>query len=148
MNGTPTEANPRILPPVSELTRPYWDAARREELVIQFCGDCEHRPFPPRAHCPECGAGDLEWRSVAGTGTVYSFTVAHRPPHPVFAGQCPLVIAIVELTEGPRLMSNVVDCDPAEVHVGMALTATFEAVDDSDILLPVFAPLVGGGSPP
>lgn len=133
-------AKARILPPVSDLTSPYWDAARHEELVVQFCDQCSHRPFPPRSQCPECGAGDLAWRPVAGTGTVYSFTVAHRPPHPVFGGQCPLVIAIVELTEGPRLMSNVVGCDPAEVHVGMAVTVAFEAVDDSDILLPVFAP--------
>jgi uncharacterized OB-fold protein len=130
----------RILPPVSDLTSPYWDAARREELVVQFCGHCSHRPFPPRTQCPHCGAGDLEWRPVAGTGTVYSFTVAHRPPHPVFTGQCPLVIAIVELTEGPRLMSNVVNCDPAEVQVGMAVKVAFEEVDDSDILLPVFVP--------
>lgn len=130
----------RILPPMSDLTRPYWDAARNEQLIVQFCDRCEHRPFPPRTHCPECGAGDLAWRPVAGTGTVYTFTVAHRPSHPVFAEQLPMVIAVVELTESPRLFSNVVDCDPADVHVGMALTVRFEAADDSDILLPVFAP--------
>ncbi len=140
MSETGQAANPRILPPVSELTSPYWDAARRQELVVQHCGRCGHRPFPPRTHCPECGAGDLAWRAVAGTGTVYSFTVAHRPPHPVLAGRCPLVIAIVELTEGPRLVSNVVDCDPSVVHVGMAVQVRFEPVDDSDLLLPVFAP--------
>ncbi len=140
MTETTQAVNARILPPVSALTAPYWEAARRRELVVQFCCDCSHRPFPPRTHCPQCGGGNLEWRPVTGTGTVYSFTVAHRPPHPVFAGQCPLVIAIVELTEGPRLMSNVVRCDPAEVRVGMTVTVAFEAVDDSDILLPVFVP--------
>lgn len=130
----------RILPPVSELTQPYWDAARNKQLVVQFCERCEHRPFPPRTHCTNCGSAELEWRPVAGTGTVYTFTVAQRPPHPVFAEQCPLVIAVVELTEGPRLFSNVVDCDPADVHIGMALAVAFEAADDSDILLPVFVP--------
>ena len=130
----------RLLPPVSDLTAPYWDAARRGQLIVQFCGRCEHRPFPPRTRCPACGAGDLEWGAVSGTGTVHTFTVAHRPPHPVFADGCPLVIAIVELTEGPHLISNVVDCDPTEVHIGMPLMVTFEEVDDSDIRLPVFAP--------
>lgn len=130
----------RLLPPVSDLTRPYWDAARREELVVQRCGRCEHRPFPPRTHCPECGSGDLEWADVAGTGTVYTFTVAHRPPHGVFADAAPMVIAVVELTEGPRMVSNIVKCDPADVRVGMAVTVAFEAVDDSDVVLPVFTP--------
>ncbi|MGB5759019.1 MAG: Zn-ribbon domain-containing OB-fold protein [Acidimicrobiales bacterium] len=136
----------RLLPPVSDLTLPYWDAARNEQLVVQFCRRCEHRPFPPRTHCPACGAGDLDWRTVSGTGIVHTFTVAHRPPHPVFADLCPLVIAIVELTEGPRLLSNVVNCDPADVHVGMALSVTFEAVDDSDVRLPVFTPATADAS--
>lgn len=132
--------NARLLPPVSDLTAPYWEAARNQQLVVQFCGRCEHRPFPPRTHCPACGAGDLDWRPVSGAATLHTFTVAHRPPHPVFADHGPLVIAVVELAEGPRLISNVVDCEPADVHVGMALRVTFEAVDDSDIRLPVFAP--------
>jgi len=131
----------RLLPPVSDLTEPFWDAAQRRELVLQQCGRCGHRPFPPRTNCPECGAGDLEWRAVAGTGTVYTFTVAHRPPHPVFAEHRPLVIAVVELTEGPRMISNVVNCDPADVAVGMYVVVTFEAVDGSDIRLPVFEPV-------
>ena len=130
----------RPIPPTSELTAPYWDAARRGELVVQRCEACEARPFPPRARCPRCGADALAWAPVSGRGTVYSFTVAHRPPHPVFAGQLPLVVAIVELAEGPRLVTNVVACDPAEVTVGMAVEVTFEPIDDSEISLPVFTP--------
>lgn len=132
----------RLLPPISELTQPYWEAARNGKLIVQFCDRCEHRPFPPRTHCPNCGAGDLDWRAVDGTGTVHTFTVAHRPPHPVFAELCPLAIAIVELTEGPRLMTNVVNCDPADVHVGLPVTVTFVTADDSDIHLPVFEPAI------
>jgi uncharacterized OB-fold protein len=71
---------------------------------------------------------------------VYSYTVAHRPPHPVFVGQCPLAIAIVELEEGPRMMSNVVGCEPDDVEVGMAVRVCFEPIDDSDVMLPVFTP--------
>ena len=130
----------RLIPPTSELTQPYWDAARRQELVIQRCDGCEHWLFPPRAHCPACGSGRLVWRPVSGRGSVYSFTVAHRPPHPVFAEQCPLTIAIVELEEGPRMMTNISGCEPGQVKVGMSVAVAFEAIDDSDILLPVFTP--------
>jgi uncharacterized OB-fold protein len=130
----------RLIPPTTELTGPYWEAARRNELVIQHCEACGLRPFPPRARCPECGAGDLSWQKVSGRGTVYTYTVAHRPPHPVFADQCPLVISVVQLDEGPRLMTNITGCDPEDVTVGMAVQVDFEPVDDSDLALPVFRP--------
>jgi len=130
----------RPIPPMTELSRPYWDAARKGELVVQQCIACDHRPFPPRAHCPECGSSELVWRSVSGRATVYSFTVAQRPPHPVFAEQCPLVVAVVELEEGPRMISNIVDCNPDQLGVGMAVQVTFEPIDDSDVVLPVFSP--------
>jgi uncharacterized OB-fold protein len=130
----------RLIPPTSELTAAYWEAARRRELVIQRCGDCEHWLFPPHAHCPKCGSDRLAWKRVSGKGTVYTFTVAHRPPHPVFSAQCPLTIAIVELAEGPRMMTNITGCKPADVQVGMAVIVDFETIDDSDFLLPVFTP--------
>lgn len=130
----------RPIPPVSELTRPYWVAARSDELVVQYCDACDYRLFPPRAHCPACGSAELSWRAVSGKGMVYSYTVAHRPPHPVFAGQCPLAVAIVELEEGPRMISNIVGCDPDRIEIGMAVRVAFEAIDDSDVVLPVFAP--------
>ena len=131
----------RLIPPTTELTAPYWEAARRIELVIQQCQTCDLRPFPPRAHCPECGAADLTWQKVSGRGTVYTYTVAHRPPHPVFADQCPLVISVVQLDEGPRLMTNITGCDPKDVKVGMAVQVDFEPIDDSDLALPVFRPV-------
>ena len=96
----------RPVPPTSELTQPYWDAARRGELVLQRCERCGHRPFPPRAHCSDCGSGALAWAPVSGRGRVHSYTVAHRPPHPKFAKQVPLVVAIVELDEGPRMVAE------------------------------------------
>lgn len=130
----------RPIPPMTDLTQPYWDAARRQELVVQHCESCDHRPFPPRAHCPACGSATLTWRTVSGKGTVYSYTVAHRPPHPVFAEQCPLAVAIVELDEGPRMISNIVGCDPDALEVGMAVQIAFEPIDESDVVLPVFSP--------
>ena len=137
----------RPVPPVSALTSPYWEAARRGELALQRCEGCGERPFPPRAHCPACGGGALVWESVSGRGTLHSYTVAHRAPHPVFAGQLPLVVAIVALEEGPRLVSNIVDCDPAALSVGQAVEVRFEPVDDADLALPVFTPTGGSGRP-
>jgi uncharacterized OB-fold protein len=131
----------RPIPPTSELTAPYWEAARRGELVLQRCGACDERPFPPRARCPRCGADSLAFAPVSGRGTVYSYTVAQRAPHPVFSGQLPLVVAIVELAEGPRLITNVVGCDPASVMVGMAVEVAYEPIDDSELVLPVFTPI-------
>jgi uncharacterized OB-fold protein len=130
----------RLIPPIDALTEPYWEAARRQELVMQRCENCDQWQFPPRANCAGCGSSALAWRPVDGGGTVYSYTIARRPPHPVFAGQCPLAIAIIELEEGLRMMSNVVGCDAADVHVGMAVRVVFEPIDDSEVVLPVFAP--------
>ena len=130
----------RPIPPMSAMTRPYWDAARNGELVLQHCSDCDHKVFPPRAHCPSCGSAGLAWQPVSGNGVIYSYTVAYRPPHPVFAEQCPLAIAIVELDEGPRMMTNIVGCEPADLQVGMAVRVAFEPIDDSEVVLPVFTP--------
>ena len=130
----------RRIPPRSPLSEPYWQAAANGELVMQYCGSCNVHAFPPRAHCAQCGNANLLFQKVSGMGSVYTYTVAYRPPHPVFAEQCPLVIAVVELSEGPRLMTNIVDCDPESVHVGMSVEVTFEPIDDSDIKLPVFKP--------
>ena len=137
----------RPIPPTSALTAPYWDAARRGEFVLQRCDACGQRPFPPRAHCPGCGAASLTWATVTGRGTVHSYTVAHRAPHPAFATQLPLIVAIVELEEGARLVTNLVGCEPTGISVGMAVEVCFEPIDDSDQQLPVFQPSEGGPSP-
>ncbi len=131
----------RLIPASTKLTQPYWDATRRGELVIQFCQACSQSTFPPRAHCPDCGSSKLQWRQVSGKGTIYSYTIAHRPPHPVFADQCPMAIAVVELEEGPRMMSNIVDVELENVTVGMEVQVAFESIDDSDVMLPVFSPV-------
>ena len=129
----------RLIPPVSELTRPFWEAASQHTLVLQYCEANDKYVFPPRAHSP-WGGGPLAWKEVSGRGSVYTYTIAHRPPHPVFAQQCPMAIAIVELAEGPRMMTNIINCDPGDLQVGMSVHVTFEAIDDSDITLPVFEP--------
>ena len=130
----------RLIPPHSELTAPYWAGAREQRLVLQRCGDCAHWLFPPGATCPECGSANLAWTEVSGKGQVYTFTIARRPPHPILAGLCPLAIAVVQLAEGPRMMSNVVGCDPEDVEIDMPLQVAFEPIDGSETVLPVFRP--------
>ena len=94
-----------------------------------------------RTRCPSCGSADLSWSSVSGKGTVYSYTIAHRPPHPVFADLCPMAIAIVALEEGPTMMTNIINVDqtPEALQLDMPLEVVFEPLDD-EISLPYFQP--------
>jgi uncharacterized OB-fold protein len=129
----------RPLPIPDQDTRPYWEAARRHELLIQRCRACGQHYFYPRPYCPQCLSPETEWVRASGRGTVYSFTVNHRAAHPAFADRLPYVVALIDLAEGPRMMSTIVECDPADVHIGMAVEVTFEDVTD-EISLPVFRP--------
>ena len=128
-----------IVPGHSELTRPYWEQARAGRLVVQHCAACDRIWHPPLPGCPHCRSADVGWREVSGTGTVYSCTVVRHPTHAAFAGQVPYVVAIVELAEGPRLVTGIVGCAPEEVRVGMAVRACFRPVADG-ITLPYFEP--------
>ena len=130
----------RLIPPMSPFTEPYWEAAAKGELLIQKCSACQHVQLPPRKHCENCGSADVAWVASSGNGVIYTFTVARRPPHPVFAEQVPLVVAVVELEEGVKLMTNIIECDPDDVAIGMSVKVAFEPVDDSEVVLPVFSP--------
>ncbi|MDO8613979.1 MAG: Zn-ribbon domain-containing OB-fold protein [Dehalococcoidia bacterium] len=130
---------PRPLPRPSPFSRPFWEAARRHELMIQRCSSCQSHIFYPRYNCPHCGSRDLEWVKASGRAKVYTYTVARRPTHPAFADRVPYVIAIVELEEGPRLTTNIVDCDPESVRIDMPVEVGFEDVDE-EISLPMFRP--------
>jgi len=132
-----TEATPipRPLPRPSPFSRPFWEAARRHELLIQRCPTCRNYIFYPRLNCPDCGSRDLNWMRVSGRGRVYSYTVARRATHPAFAGLVPYVIAIVELEEGPHLTTNIIDCDPDSVRIDMLVEVAFEDVDATTSLV-------------
>src|SRR2546426_10948445 len=102
-------------------TRPFWEAARRHELWLQRCRACGAYVFYPRAACPRCLGAELEWRRVSGRGRLHTFTGGHRGARN-FPLPAPYVIAIVELDEGPRMMTNLVGIvpDPAKIAIGMA----------------------------
>jgi uncharacterized OB-fold protein len=99
-----------LKPQATPITEPFWEAARAGELHMQFCLDCEKPYFYPRSFCPHCGGRYIEWRKMSGRGRVLS-TVVSRRGLPSIQQDLPLIIALIELDEGPHLMSNIVDTD-------------------------------------
>jgi uncharacterized OB-fold protein len=115
---------------------PYWSAAREGRLVVQSCRRCGRHQLYPRAHCLSC-RGPVEWVESAGTGTVYSFTVIRQNPSRSFRHLIPFVVALVDLDDGPRVMTNIVGSPPESVAIGSRVKVAFEAVSD-EASLPVF----------
>jgi hypothetical protein len=125
------------LPRPTALSRPHWDGCREGVLRVQRCRDCGHFVFIPQPLCTRCQANALDWVTSTGRGTVYSHTVVHRPPRPSFA--VPYVVAIVELEEGWHMLSNLVECRPEDVRIGMPVEVAFREMSDA-ITLPYFRP--------
>jgi uncharacterized OB-fold protein len=132
-----------IIPGMTDLTRPYWEAAREGRLVVQECGECGTLQHPPMPACPNCRCachgGVLRWREMSGEGTVYSCTVVRHATHAAFADQIPYVVALVELAEGPRLVTGITGCPPQDVRVGMPVRVVFRQVTN-EVTLPYFEP--------
>jgi uncharacterized OB-fold protein len=121
----------------SALSTPYWDAARRGELVFQRCDACGTITRLPAPVCGACLGRELSWTPSTGRGSLYSWTVVWRPQHPSFV--VPYAPAIVELEEGWSMMSAVVGCRPADLAAGMPLAVEFHPVTD-EMTLPYFRP--------
>ncbi len=129
-------------PPVGAESGPFWDATREGRLLVQWCARCDRGVFYPRAFCPYCAApaaggggevgGPLLWREASGRATVHAAVVEHRPEAAgaTFADGAPYCIALVDLEEGVRMMTNVVGCRPEDVHCGMAVTVSWEPLSD------------------
>jgi uncharacterized protein len=118
----------------------YWEAAHRHEFLLQRCGSCERFRFYPRSHCPYCFSASFEWQRASGRGTIYSFTIIHRAPSPGFADKVPYVLALIDLLEGVRMMTNIIECEPNDVAIGMPVEVVFEDLNDT-ISLPQFRPV-------
>ncbi len=124
---------PRPLPtPVSQ---PFWDALRDERVALQRCDECDRWVYYPRARCPGCLSDQLTWTTVDGFGTVYTFTVAEQPTAPPFADEVPQLLAVVELTEGVRVSTTLVDVDRDALAVGLPVEPVFDHGDDGLTLL-------------
>ena len=120
----------------SPATEPFWLAARESRLVAPRCGNCGHFRLPPTPFCPQCQSTEVDWVQLSGQATVYSFAVVHGFPG---LPDITLVPVVVDLPDAPgaRLVSNVIDVDPAEVYIGMPLEVTFSPIAD-DWQLPLF----------
>ncbi len=132
----------RPLPPLSELdTAPFWARTAEDRLSYPRCRSCATIVFYPRRHCSGCGGTDLEWLDASGQGTIYTFSVIRQSYHPFFRGRVPYAVAWIDLDEGPRILSNVVEVeDPAEsLAIGQRVTLVWEAHEALQI--PLFRPV-------
>lgn len=124
------ELPPKPLPVVTDLTRPFWTAAREGRLVLQRCARCGTYNFHPKPWCIECGSRELAWTEASGRGTVYSHTVSFSVAmnHPGWTAELPLALALVDLDEGARMYAQVVGCAPEDVRIGTRVEACFEPI--------------------
>ena len=127
------------LPTVSGESKPYWDSCRLGRLVIQKCDNCSEFQFYPRGICANCWSNDIKWYNATGRGTVWSFTVTYQNRTPGFAEDVPYVLALVELEEGVRMFTNIIDCQPTDVRIGMDVEVTFVQANNQ-ISIPYFKP--------
>ena len=127
-------------PLADPISLPWWEAAAEHRLVVQRCTACGATRHPPSPVCPKCRSVESEWLELSGRGAVYSYTAVHRP---IAAEQTlPFVVAVIELedSDGLRMISNVVDVDPAELEIGMPVELVWEDMS-ADLAMPRFRPL-------
>lgn len=130
------------LPQIGPDTKAFWEGCRRHEIRIQECGDCGHLRWPPAFLCPGCLSRNTRWVTASGRGKVYSYIVYHTAYDPAFQEDLPYVVALVELEEGPHLLTNIVGCDPGAVSCGMAVEVVWDDVTET-VSLPKFRPAAG-----
>jgi uncharacterized OB-fold protein len=127
------------LPRPNRLSAPYWEAAKQHQLRVVRCTSCDHKWLPPSDICPKCLSREVEWVDASGRGKVWSWVVFWQRYFAAFEADIPYNVAYVELEEGPRLMTNLVDCDPAAIHCDMPVEVVFDDVTP-EITLPKFRP--------
>jgi uncharacterized protein len=137
---TPANAAPaKAVPEPTPETQPFWDGCARGELLLQRCRSCGKPYFYPRPICPECGSTDVEWFQASGRATLYSYVINHRPARG-FEDDGPYAIAVVQLAEGPRMMTNItgIPNTPGDLVLDMELQVTFE--QRGNVAIPLFTP--------
>jgi uncharacterized OB-fold protein len=127
----------KALPQPTPVSAGYWQACREGRLVVQRCDACGHRQLYPRAICTRCASERLAWLDASGRGRVKSFTVIRRAVSAAYEADVPYVVALIELAEGPTLMSNVVGCAPEALRIGAPVRVRFDAWAP-DVRVPVF----------
>ena len=131
----------QVRPFLEELeAKPFWANLREHKLTAQRCKACgKFFTFPPQGSCPHCLGPDYEWIVLSGRGKVYSFVTYHRAWHPAYQDKTPYNVSLIDLDEGPRLISNVVGCKHDEVRIGMPVEIVYD--DREEYTLPLFRPV-------
>jgi uncharacterized OB-fold protein len=129
-----TRERQRPLPHPTPLSAPHWEGAKQGRLMVQRCDDCHHHVFPPQPACGACFSPNLTWVPSSGRGTIYSYTIIHRPPDETF--ETPYCAAIIEVNEDWYMISNVIGTPMEEIAVGLPVEVAFVPVED--MVLPMF----------
>lgn len=132
----------RPAPVLTEDNEGFWTAAAEHRLVVQRCTACQRVLHPPRPMCPGCGSIELDFVDASGRGTVYSYAILHHPQNPAF--DYPVLAALIDLDEGVRVVTNLVEVEPADVRIGMPVEVTFAATAGGGAV-PVFRPVGSAG---
>lgn len=130
----------KFLPRPNAESAPFWEGCREHRLMLQRCMSCGTYQFYPRVICANCMSDQLEWRGASGRGTVETYTIVTRAISEAYADDVPYVIALINLAEGPRMMSNVIGCDVKSVKCGLAVEVVFERWS-AEITMPKFRPI-------
>ncbi|MCF8142864.1 MAG: Zn-ribbon domain-containing OB-fold protein [Deltaproteobacteria bacterium] len=128
------------LPKPTPWSMPFWQGCKEKKLLVQRCRECEKYIFYPKLFCPFCLSQELSWVEARGKGKIYSFTVVYSYQPTEFSDDVPYIIGVIELDEGVRMMSNVVECDPEKVRCDMDVEVVFDQVTD-DFTFPRFRPV-------
>ncbi len=118
-------------------TKPFWDGCKEGKFLIRHCNACGRDHFYPRPFCPTCWSDDVAWKEASGRATLYTYSIVHVNDLPPFNERVPYVAAVVELDEGPRVMTNVEGVGFEDLRVDMALVVDFKPISD-DVTIPVF----------
>lgn len=130
-------AHLRPAPQPTRESEEYWAGALRNQLLVQWCEHCSRHQFYPRAFCTSCLSDELQWVKVSGRGTIYTFTISRIAPSPAFQSLLPYATAVVELNEGVRLLTNILEPDLSKIVIGAEVEVCFEPIRD-DVCLPQF----------
>lgn len=132
----------RPLPqPMTPEAQPYWDGLKEHKLMLPTCDDCGKSFFYPRIACPHCHSRHISWRQASGKGRLYAFEIAYRSLNPAFKIKPPYILAMIELEEGPRMMSNLINIEPNPqvVKCDTPVEVVFEKLTD-EVTIPLFQP--------
>ncbi len=127
------------LPTIVGETKPFWNSCQQGRLLIQKCGRCGEHQFYPRGICANCWSNDIQWARSSGKGTVWTFTLTYQNRTPGFAEEVPYILALVELDEGVKMFTNIVECNPRNVKIGMPVEVTFVQAT-TQVAIPFFKP--------